>query len=185
MGPFLVASVQALRSKHFAKWKTLSLIIVRDKEYVCKIWQGPLPCLSTLVDIGTTQVIKSTKPFLFTFVHIFFGLKLTFDLYLQLSEGREEASSVSFHSSILLADTKLESKPVQLGEGEKREGGEGKEERGKRRGEKEEGKEESRWRWVREREEEEEERWGEGGVMTELLSTTCSVLQLTVASCFT
>ena len=47
-------------------------------------------------------------------------LNLTFDLYLQLSEGREEASSISFHNSILLADTKLKCKPVQLGEGEKR-----------------------------------------------------------------
>lgn len=87
-----------------------------------------------MVDIGTTQVIKSTKPFLFTFVyckqpnssivgdklvHIFFDLKLTFDLYLQLSEGREEASSISFHSSILFADTKLECKPIQLGERER------------------------------------------------------------------
>ena len=44
---------------------------------------------------------------------------MTFDLYLQLSEGREEASSISFHSSILFADTKLKRKPVQLGERER------------------------------------------------------------------
>ena len=47
--------------------------------------------------------------------------------YLQLSKGREEASSISFNGSILFADTKLKCKPVQLGE-----------ERGERRGEKKE-----------------------------------------------
>ena len=58
-------------------------------------------------------------------------MNLTFDLYLQLSEGREEASSISFNGSILFADTKLKCKPVQLGEG--------REERGEERGEREEG----------------------------------------------
>ena len=66
---------------------------------------------------------------------------LTFDLYLQLSEGREEASSVGFNGSILFADTKLNCKPVQLGE-RRGERGEGREEREERRGEREEGREE-------------------------------------------
>ena len=64
---------------------------------------------------------------------------LTFDLYLQLSEGREEASSKGFNGSILFADTKLDCKHIQLGEEEKREGrrgeksGEGREEEKRRR----------------------------------------------------
>ena len=57
-------------------------------------------------------------------------MNLTFDLYLQLSKGREEPSSISFDGSILFADTKLKCKPVQLGEG--------REERGERRGEEKE-----------------------------------------------
>ena len=69
-------------------------------------------------------------------------MNLTFDLYLQLSEGREEASSKGFNGSILFAETKLDCKHIQLGEEEKREGrrgeksGEGKEEekRGGRKG---------------------------------------------------
>ena len=67
-----------------------------------------------------------------------FDLNLTFDLYLQLSKGRKEASSISFHGSILLADTKLKRKPVQLGEREKRKGEEGKE--GRRGGKGKEGR---------------------------------------------
>ena len=47
---------------------------------------------------------------------------MTFDLYLQLSEGGEEASSKGFNGSILFAETKLDCKHIQLGEEEKREG---------------------------------------------------------------
>ena len=70
---------------------------------------------------------------------IFFDLNLTFDLYLQLSEGREEACSKGFNGSILFAETKLDCKHIQLGEEEKREGrrgeksGEGREEEKRRR----------------------------------------------------
>ena len=66
-------------------------------------------------------------------------MNLTFDLYLQLFEGREEASSIGFNGSILFADTKLDCKHIQLGEEEKREGrrgeksGEGREEEKRRR----------------------------------------------------
>ena len=110
---------------------------------------GPLPCLSTLVGIDITQVIANTEPFLFTFVYckqpnssivgdklvfIFFDLNLTFDLYLQLSEGRKEASSKGFHSSILLADTKLDRKHVQLEEDRERRGMGGKTGRGEKSG---------------------------------------------------
>ena len=55
-------------------------------------------------------------------VVIFFDLNLTFDLYLQLSKGREEASSKGFNGSILFAETKLDCEHIQLGEEEKREG---------------------------------------------------------------
>ena len=65
-------------------------------------------------------------------------MNLTFDLYLQLSKGREEASSISFNGSILFADTKLKCKPVQLGEGREKRGERGREERGERRGEEKE-----------------------------------------------
>ena len=68
---------------------------------------------------------------------------MTFDLYLQLSKGREEASSIGFNGSILFADTKLKCKPVQLGE----ERGERRGERGERRGERGEGREERGCVW--------------------------------------
>ena len=99
-------------------------------------------------------------------------MNLTFDLYLQLSEGREEASSKGFNGSILFADTKLDCKHIQLGEEEKREGrreeksGEGKEE--------EEEKEEMGGGGLKEEEKEKKERGGRGDleIMTKLSPVT-------------
>ena len=66
-------------------------------------------------------------------------MNLTFDFYLQLSEGGKEASSKGFNGTILFAETKLNCEHIQLGEEEKREGrrreksGEGREEEKRRR----------------------------------------------------
>ena len=70
-------------------------------------------------------------------IFVYFDLNLTFDLYLQLSEGREEASSKGFNGSILFAETKLDCKHIQLYRRGREEGreerGEGREEEKRRR----------------------------------------------------